>query len=173
MLANRETTWVVYTPIAMGGWRCTAMVRTISTYLLISHCVKHPYSEFFRSMFSCIQTECGEILWKKPVSEFSFVGIFPHLDWIQRDTKYLSIFSPNAGRYKPENLWIRTLFTQWLISKQVDIVRTIVGTSSTTHLDISLIPHKYFWMIAMSHKTLILKPCHGQFVNQCQLFPNR
>ena len=29
--------------------------------------------------------------------------IFPHYsDWIQRDTKYLSVFSPNAGKYGPE-----------------------------------------------------------------------
>ena len=27
-------------------------------------------------------------------------------------TKYLSVFSPNAGKYKPEKLQIRTLFTK-------------------------------------------------------------
>ena len=30
------------------------------------------------------------------------VRISPHLDWIRRDTQYLSIFSPNAGKYGPE-----------------------------------------------------------------------
>ena len=39
------------------------------------------------------------------------VRIFPHLDRIQRDTEYLSLFSPNAGKYGPEKLQIRTLFT--------------------------------------------------------------
>ena len=39
---------------------------------------------------------------------------FPHSDWIQRDTEYLSGFSPNAGKYGPEKLRIRTLFTQWV-----------------------------------------------------------
>ena len=32
---------------------------------------------------------------------------------IQRDTKYLSIFSPNAGKCGPEKLRIWTIFTQW------------------------------------------------------------
>ena len=27
------------------------------------------------------------------------VRIFPYLDWIRRDTRYLSVFSPNAGKY--------------------------------------------------------------------------
>ena len=30
------------------------------------------------------------------------VRIFPHSDWIRRDAKYLSVFSPNAGKYGPE-----------------------------------------------------------------------
>ena len=34
--------------------------------------------------------------------EFFLVPIFPHSDWIQRDTKYLSVFSPTAGKYVPE-----------------------------------------------------------------------
>ena len=28
-----------------------------------------------------------------------FSRSFPHLDWIRRDTSYLSVFSPNAGKY--------------------------------------------------------------------------
>ena len=31
------------------------------------------------------------------------VRIFPHLDWIRRDTLYLSVFSSNEGKYGPEN----------------------------------------------------------------------
>ena len=30
------------------------------------------------------------------------VRIFPHLDWIQRDTSYLSVLSPNPGKCGPE-----------------------------------------------------------------------
>ena len=40
--------------------------------------------------------------------------IFPHFDWIRRDTEYFSAFSPNVGRYRPETLRVRTLFTQCL-----------------------------------------------------------
>ena len=36
-----------------------------------------------------------------------------HSDWIWRDTKYLFVFSPNAGKYGPEKLRIRTFYTQF------------------------------------------------------------
>ena len=42
------------------------------------------------------------------------VRIFPDSDWIQRDTSYLSVFSPNAGKSGPEKLRIWTRFTQWI-----------------------------------------------------------
>ena len=48
---------------------------------------------------------------------FFLVRIFPHSDWIRRDTEHLSVFSPNAGKYgentdqKKLRIWI--LFTQW------------------------------------------------------------
>ena len=39
---------------------------------------------------------------KCPNMELFLVRIFPHSDWIRRDTSYLSVFSPNAGKYGPE-----------------------------------------------------------------------
>ena len=33
-------------------------------------------------------------------SVFSRIRIFPHSDWIRRDTEYLSVFSPNVGKYR-------------------------------------------------------------------------
>ena len=42
-----------------------------------------------------------------------FFLIVRHLDWIRRDTLHVSEFSLNAGKYGPEKLRIRTLFTQW------------------------------------------------------------
>ena len=33
---------------------------------------------------------------------FFLVRIFRYLDWIRRFTKYLSVFSPNTGKYGPE-----------------------------------------------------------------------
>ena len=38
-----------------------------------------------------------------PNTEYFLVRILPHSDWIRRDTSYLSVFSPNAGKYGPEN----------------------------------------------------------------------
>ena len=32
------------------------------------------------------------------------VRIFPYFDSIRRDTEYRSVFTPNAGKYRPENL---------------------------------------------------------------------
>ena len=37
-----------------------------------------------------------------PSTEFFLVCIFPHSDCIRKDTKYLSVFSPNEGKYGPE-----------------------------------------------------------------------
>ena len=36
-----------------------------------------------------------------PKTEFFLDRIFPHSYWIRRDTKYISVFSPNAGKYGP------------------------------------------------------------------------
>ena len=49
---------------------------------------------------------------KCPNTEFFLVRIFPHSQWIPRDTPYLCVFSPNAGKYGPEEDRIWTLFTQ-------------------------------------------------------------
>ena len=50
----------------------------------------------------------------KSVQIWSFLWsvFFLHSDWLQRDTKYLSVFSPNAGKYGPEKFRIWTNFTQ-------------------------------------------------------------
>ena len=37
-----------------------------------------------------------------PNTEFFLVRIFTHSNWIRRDTKYLSVFSSNGGKYGPE-----------------------------------------------------------------------
>ena len=43
--------------------------------------------------------------------EFFLVRIFLYLDWVRRDT--LSVYSPNAGKCRPEKLQIQILFKQW------------------------------------------------------------
>ena len=50
----------------------------------------------------------------KSVCIWSFlVSIFPHFDWIWRNTEHFSVVSWNTGKYGLEKLQIRTLFTQW------------------------------------------------------------
>ena len=40
---------------------------------------------------------------KYPNTEFFLVRIFPHSDWIRRDTKYLSLrIQSECGKYEPE-----------------------------------------------------------------------
>ena len=41
---------------------------------------------------------------KYPNTDFFVVGHFPHSYWIWRDTPYLSVFSPNAGKYRAEKI---------------------------------------------------------------------
>ena len=50
--------------------------------------------------------------WKVSVFGVILARIFPHSDWMRRDTSYISVFSPNAGKYGPEELRLRTFFTQ-------------------------------------------------------------
>ena len=49
---------------------------------------------------------------KVSVSGVFLVHIFPHSELIRRNTEYLSVFNPHAGKYGPEKLRVRTLFTQ-------------------------------------------------------------
>ena len=50
-----------------------------------------------------------------PIFGVSLVGIFPHLDWIRRDTPYLSVFSRNARKYRPESkLWRKNTMNEIL-----------------------------------------------------------
>ena len=55
--------------------------------------------------------------WKVSIFWVFLVLIFRHLNWI---SPYLFVCSPNAGKYGPGKLKIRTLFTQWLIRSHND-----------------------------------------------------
>ena len=48
--------------------------------------------------------------WEVSVFGIFLVRIFPYSDLMQTDKEYLSVFSPNMGKYGPEKLQIRTLF---------------------------------------------------------------
>ena len=65
----------------------------------------------------------AENLKLKVVSVFGvfLVRIFPHLDWIQRNTPSFSVFSPNAGKYGPEKHQIGTLLRNILHTVEIPI----------------------------------------------------
>ena len=62
----------------------------------------NPYLDIFQAV----------IAWKVFLFGVFLVRIFPHSDWIQRNTPYLSVFSPNTAKYGPGKLRIRTLSTE-------------------------------------------------------------
>ena len=52
----------------------------------------------------------------KSVQIWSFFwSVFSHIRTERTDTSYLSVFSPNVGKYGPEKLRIWTNFTQWKV----------------------------------------------------------
>ena len=59
------------------------------------------YLSFCRHSFCSNVTEYLALGEKHQNTELFLVRIFPHLDGIQRDTSYLSVFSPNTGKYGP------------------------------------------------------------------------
>ena len=67
---------------------------------------------FFRGVFRTLKFKNihhGSFLkkytaWKVSVFGVFLVRIFPHSDWVQRYTEYLSVISPNMRKYGPEKL---------------------------------------------------------------------
>ena len=47
-------------------------------------------------------------VWKVSLFGVFLVRIFLDSDWIRRDTEYVSVFSPNAGKWGPEKIRIQT-----------------------------------------------------------------
>ena len=58
---------------------------------------------------------------------------FPAFGMNLKRYKYLSVFSPNVGKCGPEQLWIRTLFTQCLLS--INAVQCICLSGEYYYLD--------------------------------------
>ena len=76
----------------------------------------------------------GIAAWKVSVLGVFLVCIFPQSYWIQRDTKYLSVFTPNAGKCAPEKLRIRALFTQWSMFRLIPILSNVLLKSKKVFL---------------------------------------
>ena len=76
------------------------------------------------------------------------VRIFPYLDWIRRNILYLSVISPNARKYGPEKLRIRTLFTQCFVNNRPNESRSS---------QIILTELARTWICRNSHKRFSIK----------------
>ena len=53
---------------------------------------------FFKVHHYLTSDHCVKFVRTRSYSGPHFSYIFLHLDWIRRDTRYLSVFSPNAGK---------------------------------------------------------------------------
>ena len=64
--------------------------------------------------------------WIVSVFGIFLVRIFPHSDWIWKDSPYLSIFSPNAGNKGPENSecghFSRSTTSQYIFTQSIKIL---------------------------------------------------
>ena len=68
-------------------------------FYLISFSVKLYFKRTFYSiMQTLLMVGSKHTAWKVYLFGVILVRIFPHLEWIQRDTEYLSVLSPNAGK---------------------------------------------------------------------------
>ena len=68
-------------------------------------------------------------------TEFFLAHIFPHSDWIRRDTEHLSVFSPNTGKYGPEK------------NPYFDTFHAVVWKSKSSRFDMKVT--LIYWMIAV------------------------
>ena len=64
-----------------------------------------------------------------PNTVFFLVRVFSYSDWILRDTEYLSVFSPNAGKYGLE----KTPYLDTSRSENMSLLKLVPHT-----LDLSL-----------------------------------
>ena len=83
-------------------------------YLNLNNYLKNFFMRFIDARFNLLMKTC----FKKNCHCVKRIQIrsFPHSHWIRRDTPYLSVLTPNAGKNGPEKLWIQTLFLQFVCS---------------------------------------------------------
>ena len=65
-------------------------------------------------------------VWEVFIFGVFLVRIFPHLDWIRKGMEYLSIFSPNVVNYRPGNIQIRALSTQWFSISCYNVLTSLI-----------------------------------------------
>ena len=71
--------------------------------------------------------------WKVSIFGVFLVCIFPHSDWIRWDTSYLYVFSPNAGKYRPEKTPNTNNFHAATWTADIRGVRSVFRTQSNIY----------------------------------------
>ena len=95
--------------VILGKKRWRYLIQGLHGLLtLVYH---YPCQISLRHFFMCIISD-HYTAQNVSVFENFLVRIFPHSDWIQKDSPYFCIFSPHVGKYRPEELRVRTLSTQ-------------------------------------------------------------
>ena len=111
--------YLIHNPSGKHTQNCHLCLNmSARNYSLMDHHIHLYLKKMLISFIRAKSFAATNTAWKVSVCRVFAVRIFPHSDWIRRDTPYLSVFSPNAGKYKPEKLRIRTLFTQYKISQR-------------------------------------------------------
>ena len=84
----------------------------IGTNAILQALIESWFHQFTKIYKIYISLQKYSTVWKMSVFGVFLVRVFLHSDWIWRGTESLFLFNQNAGKYGPENLQIRTLFTQ-------------------------------------------------------------
>ena len=102
-LANRY-----YTIITKADKRSLVVVIDICDYINEANIELNNTSFYNKTDTDPTKVNCVK---SDQVRSIFLVRIFPHSDWIRRDTPYLSVFSPNEGKCGPEKTPVWTIFT--------------------------------------------------------------
>ena len=104
------------------------------------------------------------------------VRIFPHSDRMRRDTEYLYLFSPNAGKCGPEHLQIQTLFTQYLPnqkfrsnSEPLNISLAWNSWKDKNDIDMNILIQSIGWHTCIGNKSsyfLVCNKCSSHLTKQ-------
>ena len=114
--------------------------NNINLYFLITHISYHERYNIYEKLLLNKQSHFiffnGITSWKVSIFRVVLVHIFPHSDWIWKGKEYLPVFSPNEGKYGPEELWIRQV---WILFCTFE--------SSITWCSSSVVFKKFFWIV--------------------------
>ena len=111
-------------------------------YDLVSLVALIIYPDFF--FFICATLTAWKV--------FFLVRIFPHFHWIRRYAKYLPVFIPNAGKYRPEKTPYSDTFHAVMGYVEVKLYREIQNRFNiTTKNELMknwkcMMTAKFFWM---------------------------